>query len=179
VSGTLKRDALDRLIVRVPALVGSSARRVRRIPPGSPLRKRLINFQVKRAFAAMARSDVEVVALFYEPDAEVEMVGMAALGLNEHYRGHDGIRAIYADVDEVFSDWHWAISAIADGGDRLAVRTDFVGYGRGSGAKTELTGGGTAAKVSDRGLVTWQGWFVDQGGWEQALQSVGLSGPVT
>jgi len=80
----------------------------------------------------MARSDVEVVALFYEPDT-----------------------------------------------DRMAVRTDFVGYGRGSGAKTELTGGGTAAKFSDRGLVTWQGWFVDQGGWEQALQAVGLSDPVT
>ena len=134
---------------------------------------------MKRAFAAMARSDVELVVLFYEPDAEVAMEGMAAVGVDDTYRGHDGVRALYADVDDVFDDWSWTVRAIADGGDRLAVRTDFVGHGRGSGVTTHITDGGTAVRLSERGLATWQGWFVEQGGWEKALAAVGLSEPVT
>jgi SnoaL-like protein len=130
---------------------------------------------VKRAFAAMERSDVEVVALFYEPDAEVLMEGMAAVGVNETYRGHDGIRAIYADVDEVFDDWRWIVRGLVDGGDRFAIRTDFSGHGRGSGAETVLNGGGTAIRLSERGLATWQAWYPEAGGWEKALGAVGLS----
>jgi hypothetical protein len=35
------------------------------VPTGSSLRRRLIGSQVERGFAAMARSDVEVVVLGY------------------------------------------------------------------------------------------------------------------
>jgi hypothetical protein len=145
-----------------------------RMQPGSSLRKRLINLQVKRTFAAMARSDVEVVLLSYEPDAEVWMYGMSGVGISDCYRGHDGIRALYADLDEAFDDWGWAVRAVADGGDRLAFRTDFVGYGRSSGVKTALNDGGTAVKLSARGFVVWQEWFVEQNGWKKALEAVGL-----
>ena len=173
--GKPDRDVLDRLLVRVPALAGSIAGGLTRLPPGSPLRRRLVNLQVKRVFAAMARSDVEVVVLSYAPDAEVWMTSMAGVGINDCYHGHNGIRALYADLDEAFNDWSWTIREVVDGGDRVAVRGDFLGYGRGSGAETAVPRGGTAAKVSDRGLVIWQEWFVQQGGWTKALKSVGLS----
>lgn len=123
----------------------------------------------------MARSDIEMVVLPYEPDAEVWMSGMAGVGIDDVYRGHDGIRALYADLDEAFDDWRWDIRAVADGGDRLAFKGDFVGYGRGSGAKTELSSGGTALRLSDRGRVEWQKWFVAQDGWAEALAAAGLS----
>ena len=61
--GNTERDLLDRLVVRVPALAGLIAARFSRVKPGSSVRSRLINLQVRRAFAAMARSDVDVVAL--------------------------------------------------------------------------------------------------------------------
>lgn len=64
---------------------------------------------------------------------------------------------------------------MVDGGDRVAVRADFVGHGRGSGVETALIGGGTAAKLSARGRVVWQEWFVDQDGWAKALAAVGLA----
>ena len=168
------RDALDKLLVRVPVLAGAIAGAVMRMQPGSSLRRRLVHLSVKRAFAAMARSDVDVVLLSYEPDVEVWMRSMSAVGINECYHGYEGIRALYADLDEAFDDWAWTIRAVVDGGDRLAVQTDFVGYGRGSGAKTTLNGG-TAAKLSDRGAVVWQEWFVQQDGWERALEAVGLA----
>ena len=126
----------------------------------------------------MARSDVEVVVLSYDPDAEVWMRSMAGVGISDCYRGHDGVRALYADIDEAFDDWGWTIRGVADGGDRVAVRGDFVGYGRGSGAETTILSGGTAVKLSDRGLIVWQEWFVEQDGWTKALEAVGLSGVV-
>jgi hypothetical protein len=173
--GASKRDVLDRLLVRLPVLAVLMAGGIRRIRPGSSLREQLINRQVKRGFAAMARSDVAVVLLSYEPDAQVWMNGMSGVGISDCYRGHEGARNLYADLDEAFDDWSWTIRAVADGGNRIAVRGDFVGFGRSSGVKTALNDGGTAVRFSARGLVVWQEWFVEQNGWEKALAAVGLS----
>jgi hypothetical protein len=166
---------LDRLLVRAPALIGVLGAGLRRAPTGSPLRRRAVRLQVTRAFAAMARSDVEVVELFYEPDAEVWMKGMIGVGIQDCYRGREGVRALYADIDEAFGNWSWKIRAIADGGDRLAIRTDFTGYGRTSGVKTELGNSGTAIRLSSRGMAAWQGWFLGRDGWTEALEAVDLS----
>ena len=106
---------------------------IRRIQPGTSLRRRLINLQVKRVFAAMARSDVDVVLLSYEPNAEVWMKSMSGVGISDCYRGHDGIRALDADVDEAFDDWRWKIRAMADGVDRLP-------FGETSSAMDEAAG---------------------------------------
>jgi SnoaL-like protein len=124
--GVPQRDVLDRLLSRVPALTGLMAGRLRRTPPGSSLRRRLVNFQVKRAFAAMARNDLEVMLLSYEPDAEVWMRGMSGVGVSDCYRGHEGIRTMFGEMDEAFAYWWWTPRAIADGGDRIAIRGDFV-----------------------------------------------------
>jgi hypothetical protein len=165
---------LDQLLVRVPALVGLMTRRTMRLRAPSALRRRLIGLQVKRGFAAMARSDVDVVMLLYEPDADVWMRSMAGVGMSDLYRGREGVRSIYADIDDVFEDWRWTIRAIADGGDRLAIRGDFTGYGRASGVETSVKDGGTALKYSPRGLIAWQEWFAETGGWSKALEAVGL-----
>lgn len=172
--GASERDVLDRLLVRAPFLAASISGGLQRLKPGSSLRRPLVNLLMRRAFSAMARSDVEVLLLSYEPDAEVWMRSMSGVGLSDCYRGHDGIRALYADVDEVFRDWQWSIRAIADGGDGFAVRADFVGHGRGGGVETTVNDGGMAIKLSDRGRVAWQEWFAEQDGWTKALESVGL-----
>ena len=173
--GTAERDTLDRLLVRVPALAGLVSRGLRRLGPGSSMRRGLLDAQVKRAFAAMARSDVEVLLLSYEPAAEIWMRSMAGVGMNDCYLGHHGFRTLYADLDEVFSDWSWTPRQVRDGGDRLAIRADFVGYGRGSGVETTVRDGGTAVRFSARGLVIWQEWFAEQEGWKKALEAAGLS----
>lgn len=174
-AGTPERDLLDRLVVRVPALAGLIAGAVLRVKPGSSVRSRLINLQVRRAFAAMARSDVDVVALSYDPNTEVWMRSMFGVGISDCYYGHQGIRALYTDLDEAFNEWSWTIRHVVDGGDCIAVRADFVGYGRGSGAETTVVNGGTAVRLSHRGQVIWQEWFAEQNGWTKALEAVGLS----
>src|SRR6185503_1498580 len=162
------------LIVRFPALLPLLAGAMRRARSCSELRRRLVYWQTKRAFAAMARSDVELVQLYYEPDAEVWMKGMEGVGVDDCYRGREGVRMLYADIDDAWADWSWTIKSIADGGDRVAIRGDFVGHGRRSGVQTDVSDGGTAVAFSTRGLVARQEWFVEQGGWKNAFDAVGL-----
>ena len=127
---------------------------------------------VDRAFNATARSDVELVRLFYEPEVEVWMRGMSGVGLGGCYRGHEGVRSLHDDMDEVFADWSWTVRSVVDRGDRLAARADFVAYGRGSGVKTTLIDGGTAARFSSRGRIQWQEWFIEDNGWSKALEAL-------
>jgi ketosteroid isomerase-like protein len=172
------RDPIDQLLVRVPKLANYLAARLVQIRR-SPLRARLVRLQLTRGFAAMARSDVEVVLLFYDPNAEVWMRSMTGVGLSDCYRGHPGIRALYADLDDAFIEWKWTIGSVVDRGDRLAIQTDFAGRGRGSGARTEVANGGTVVRLSPRGLVTWQEWFVEREGWEKAIEALDLAGEGT
>ena len=45
----------------------------------------------------------------------------------------------------------------------------------GSGVKIELRSGGTVMELSSRGKIARQEWFVEQNGWQRALEAVGLS----
>ena len=170
-----ERDAVDRLLVRFPGLVDVTGAALRLLRPGSVLRRKLMALSIRRGFAAMARSDLDLVLQGYEPDVEVWMRGMSGVGIGGCYRGHEGVRVLYADVDGAFEAWSWTIRAVVDGGDRLAIRADFLGVGRGSGVSTTLVDSGTAMRLSERGAVSWQEWFVEQNGWQKALEAAGLS----
>jgi ketosteroid isomerase-like protein len=135
----------------------------------------LINTQLKRGFSAMARSDMDVSVLVYEPDTEVWMYGMDGVGVGGCFRGRDGLRALYREIDDAFERWSWTIDRVLDAGDQVAVRGDFVAYGRGSGAQTALTAGGTLMELSSRGKIARQQWFVEQNGWQRVLDAMGRS----
>jgi ketosteroid isomerase-like protein len=159
----------------MPALSAWVATVAFRAPLGSQLRRRLVNWSVKRGFAAMNRSDGDLVVIFYEPDFQVWLRGMDAVGMGDCYIGHDGVREVYADIDAAFSDWSYALRAVVDRGDRLAIRADFVGHGRISGAQTTLKDVGTLVEYSPWNRIARQEWFVESGGWRRALEAVGRS----
>jgi hypothetical protein len=94
-----KRDALDGLLVRFPRLVDWTGAALGRMRSGSALRRRLLSLSIKRGFDAMARSDLELVLQRDDPNVEVWMRGMDGVGIGGCYRGHEGVRALYADVD--------------------------------------------------------------------------------
>ena len=168
------RDWLDRLQMRGPALSDMLLAAIRRTNPGSDIRRRMVTWAVGRGFEAMRRSDVDLVVMFYEPDAEVRMNGAGGVGISERYNGHEGIRELYADLDDAWGDWAYEVRAIIDGPDQVAVRADFLGRGRSSGAEVTLKDVGTLVGFSNRGKVARQDWFVDSGGWHQALEAAGL-----
>jgi hypothetical protein len=103
------------------------------------------------------------------------MHGMQTVGVGGCFRGREGVRALYGEIDDAFDRWEWTIDRLVDAGDRVAVRGDFIGYGRGSGVKTELTSGRTVMEISSRGKIARQEWFVEQNGWQRTLKAGGLS----
>ena len=126
---TEKRDLLDSLVLRAPAVGTAITAGLVRLKLGSPLRRRLMAYAVARGFRAMARSDIDVNVLLYEPDTEVWMHGMDSVGVGGCFRGREGVRALYGEIDDAFDRWEWTIDRLVDGGDRVAVIGDFVGTG--------------------------------------------------
>jgi ketosteroid isomerase-like protein len=169
-----RRDLLDWLVLRAPAIGTAISAGTVRLKLGSPLRRRAMQAAIQRGFSAVARSDVDLNVLVYEPDTEVWMHGMDGVGVGGCFRGREGVRALYGEIDSAFERWSWTIDRLVDGGDRVAVRGNFVGYGRGSGVKTEVTSGGTAMELSSRGKITRQEWMVEQDAWQQVLEAARL-----
>jgi ketosteroid isomerase-like protein len=59
---------------------------------------------VRAIYAAFAARDIEGVLDFISPDCEIHLEGTAnAVGRQGPYRGHDGLRQYFADVEQV---WH-------------------------------------------------------------------------
>jgi ketosteroid isomerase-like protein len=60
---------------------------------------------VKAIYAAFARRDLDGVLPFLAPDCELHAAGTAsAAGRSAPYRGHDGVRAYFADAGAVWEE---------------------------------------------------------------------------
>jgi ketosteroid isomerase-like protein len=59
---------------------------------------------VKAVFAAFAERDVERVLELIDPEVEFTAMTNDFAGRTEPYRGHDGIRAYFRDVAQVWDD---------------------------------------------------------------------------
>jgi ketosteroid isomerase-like protein len=147
-------------------------RGVARLPPGSGLRRFALSQGTRRAFAAVNRSDYEVVRLGYDPGVEIWTSGMEATGINDCYTGHEGIREMFMELDAVFVAWGWTIHDVIDRGDRFALRMDLVTRGRSSDVETTVEDAGAAYRLTRQGKVVQQHFFVERGGWHRALDVV-------
>ena len=78
--------------MRAPKLAALVAALLVRVPPGTPLRRRLLSRVVVLGFRLNEREDFEHVArLMSEPDAELRLHGYEAMGLPDHYAGRVGL----------------------------------------------------------------------------------------
>jgi ketosteroid isomerase-like protein len=92
----------------------------------------------KRAIEAYNRRDVE--ALLDELDTEIEWrpVLPVVLGGDETvYRGHDGVRQLLRDLDEILAERHLDFSEIRDLGDHVVATGSLRIRGKSSGVPTE------------------------------------------
>lgn len=92
----------------------------------------------RRAIEAYNQRDVE--ALLHELDAEVEWrpVLPVVLGGNATvYRGHDGVRQLLRDLDEVLAERRMDFSEIREAGDLVVATGSLRIRGKSSGALSE------------------------------------------
>jgi ketosteroid isomerase-like protein len=60
---------------------------------------------VRAIYAAFAARDLDAALAFVAPDCEIHLVGtQRAAGRTEPYRGHDGMRQYFADVERVWEE---------------------------------------------------------------------------
>ena len=92
----------------------------------------------KRAIEAYNRRDVE--ALLRELDTEIEwrpVLPVVLGGDTTVYRGHDGVRQLLRDLDEVLSERQMDFSEIRQAGDQVVAIGSLRIRGKSSGALSE------------------------------------------
>jgi ketosteroid isomerase-like protein len=92
----------------------------------------------KRAIEAYNRRDVE--ALLRELDTEIEWRPVLPVVLGGDatvYRGHDGVRQLLRDLDEVLAERHLDFSEIREAGDHVIATGSLRIRGKSSGALSE------------------------------------------
>jgi ketosteroid isomerase-like protein len=92
----------------------------------------------KRAIEAYNRRDVE--ALLRELDTEIEwrpVLPVVLGGDTTVYRGHDGVRQLLGDLDEVLAERQLDFSEIRETGDHVVATGSLRIRGRSSGALSE------------------------------------------
>jgi ketosteroid isomerase-like protein len=92
---------------------------------------------LRDAIAALNERGVE--AFIRHLDPEIEWVSIRGfLPDAEDRRGHDGVRAWFAMIAELFEHLRWEPLQFRDAGDRVVVETRMTGIGSGSGILSEV-----------------------------------------
>jgi ketosteroid isomerase-like protein len=122
---------------------------------------------IRRAAAAFNARDVDALAAELDPEAELEPLRGQLEG--KRYRGHDGVREMFADFDE---DWEYLrleIDDVREAGEHVVLMGRLLSRGRASGVDLEVPIG-FVWRLRDGKLVHGK-TYSDQA---DALRAVGL-----
>jgi ketosteroid isomerase-like protein len=93
---------------------------------------------IRRATDAYNRGDIDAVLEELDPKIEWHPLLQVLLGGEATvYRGHEGVRELYRDFDEAFTELQAEQSEFRDLGEQVVATGHFRGRGRESGASTE------------------------------------------
>jgi ketosteroid isomerase-like protein len=164
-----RRKLDEQILFRVPRLVWWISALVLRLPYGSFVRRRMLLFLVRRAYAAIDRGDLDLVrVLMYDPGAELSFVGKFA-DFDESYRGREAAFGAYRAWIDSWEDYRREPCEFIDLGDRVLILLRESGRGKGSGVPVEAR---LAMLLTFRsGRVVRHQEFSD---WQEALEGVGL-----
>jgi ketosteroid isomerase-like protein len=123
---------------------------------------------VRAILAAVQRQDWQAAIEHYDPDVELDMVGMPEGG---RYSGRDALWAFYRRWFGTWGRLPITPEQFIDAGDRVVVVLQIAGVGKGSGAGSSMR---SADVMTLRdGRVVRQVGYTDA---NEALEAVGLSG---
>jgi ketosteroid isomerase-like protein len=91
---------------------------------------------IRRSFEAIGNRDIEALLRLYQPDAVFRPL-TGTLVESGGYRGHDGIRAYFEEVDNVWEAMLPHADDMRSNGDLVVVIGGCVVRGRESGAETD------------------------------------------
>jgi ketosteroid isomerase-like protein len=85
---------------------------------------------VRSSYDAFHRRDLDEFLSYHESDVEFKSLVLEVEGV---YRGHDGLRAWWENVVDVFPDWMPQIEDAREAGNRVLLRVRVEGHGTGTG----------------------------------------------
>jgi ketosteroid isomerase-like protein len=132
----------------------------------------------------MSQENVEIAALAHERLNEGDLAGLVALCAEDFfldmsdrvfnpktYRGHEGIRRFYAEVSEVWEEFHWEPLRSFEAADQVVVLVRAHGRGRGSGLEVARPETAWVWTIRAQRAVSVR-FYIDPA---EALEAAGLS----
>jgi hypothetical protein len=170
---TRRRRSFDEgILIRLPAFARWVSAVAARLPRKSRLRRTMLAYRLRQAYAAGNRQDFELLFIgmdlaSYEYRPSRDLLPPDA---DSVFEGKDGYLRLWRYWLEAFGDIRWDPEEALDFGDHVLVTTSQSGHGSGSGV-------GLSKRVFQlfdlrRGLVQRQQDFLDLA---EALEAVGLS----
>jgi ketosteroid isomerase-like protein len=138
-----QRTIAERIWIRSPMLARGSVRSVLRLPPGSRLRKGMLQRAARMAFLAWNRGDFALVPNIDDPEVETHIVHGARMpvGLDAVYHGPEGHCRAMADWNDSWRTWDAEIEEVIDEGpDRVLIVARLYGEGATSGIRLDEWG---------------------------------------
>ena len=179
---TRSRALRERAALPAPLAIRFGGATTLRLPHRSWLRRVLLLHAARLVVESQSRGDFELTTRLYAPDSELRNIpagGRAASipGLDEVYRGPDGVRRFFEQWTEPWERWYWAPEGeLVDVGDgRLLFLLTLVGQGRGSGIEIREEVG--LMVEIEAGLAVRQRNWIGTGAWEEALEAAAAAGP--
>ena len=126
---------------------------------------------IRRMYERWLQNDASLFDAF---DSEIELHPDPAadwVGVDDVYRGHDGVRRYMAQVYEAFEDYRPEVEELLDIGDKVVTLAIEHGRGRGSGAEVEAHRTAHVWTMRENKAVRLD-LYLDR---TQALEAVGLS----
>jgi ketosteroid isomerase-like protein len=167
-----RRPIDARLAVRAPAWFGRLPAPVRRLPPGSWLRRQVLARATRLIYEGLNRGDPEVLLARCRPEVEIHTARVGGgLDLDEVYRGREGLARLTDDWSNAWEEFRWEPFDLIDLGDRLLILARQIGRGMESGVEVELPHA-TVVTFDQRGWVVRVQFYWD---WAEAKRMVGIA----
>jgi ketosteroid isomerase-like protein len=104
---------------------------------------------------AYNQRDPDAWVAIWNPDCEWHPFLTARVEGDPGYHGHNGMRAWFEDVDEMFSEIHVELGSFREVGDWLLVLGQMTATGKGSGARVSSEVGWVVEPKGDRFQRGW------------------------
>jgi hypothetical protein len=132
------RRAFELLLPRLPhSVIRLAGRLLRRLPRASRARRWYVLTLSQYAWDATARTRFDLVLPIWDSACEWHWdLNFRALGFEEVYRGHEGVRRSLQAWNEIWTELTFTVREVLDGGDTLVLRMAVAGRGLASGVPT-------------------------------------------
>jgi ketosteroid isomerase-like protein len=91
---------------------------------------------VRRVYDAASARDVETVLALYDPEVELDVSRLGLADLNV-YHGHDGLRSLFREWNEIWGKIEYDYEELIDAGEHVVSVVTRHARGRASGAEVE------------------------------------------